>query len=128
MRAGLIVLVVDLFLQVYLRSIRFGVVNLGVSLGFLGSLGGFLAIFVYLLFLGYFLYCLRSGKSIQTGLWFVMLGGTGNFLMRVLTGSVWDYILIGFLPFWFNLSDVLITLGVISYILQNNELAHIVRR
>lgn len=119
---------VDLFLQVYLRSIRFGVVNLGVSLGFLGSLGGFLAIFVYLLFLGYFLYCLRSGKSIQTGLWFVMLGGTGNFLMRVLTGSVWDYILIGFLPFWFNLSDVLITLGVISYILQNNELAHIVRR
>lgn len=45
-------------------------------------------------------------------------GGLGNLVPRVLFGGVWDYIPYYF--FWGNLSDLIITVGVFSYILGTN--------
>jgi len=50
-------------------------------------------------------------------IWLLAVGGMGNLVPRLIWSGVWDYIHVPILPFWFNLSDVLIVIGVISYIL-----------
>ena len=59
------------------------------------------------------------------GLMLVLLGGLANLFSRVAWGWVWDYI--HFFGVWFNIADLLITVGVIFYILDevgNNEKAN----
>ena len=67
-----------------------------------------------------FEYKTRNDDVRNDGLLLIALGGIGNILSRLVWGGVWDYICFPFLPFCFNLSDVLISLGVVSYILGVN--------
>jgi lipoprotein signal peptidase len=120
----LIVLVVlDLLLQGYFRKIGFGVLNRGVSFGLLPGAGQGVSIAVYLvliIFLG--LVKLTSGKSIRLSpaLWLLVAGGFGNLLPRLFWSGVWDYIQVPPFPFWLNLSDLMITTGLVSYILRGD--------
>lgn len=106
---------VDLCLQIYFRDEGVGVLNTGFSFG-LGSGRGESLIFLVMLLLifGWRFYF----KEMSYGLFAVLVGGSVNFLMRVGAGGVWDYLCWSWLPFKNNLSDILITLGVILLIWQ----------
>ena len=116
---GLLLFVFDFFASIYFRSRGFGVLNTGISFG-IGSaqFGNYIAIFAFLVFVLWFGNEMRSSSCIRTSLYFLALGGLGNILSRLIFGGVWDYICLSYLPFCFNVSDVLISLGVVSYILE----------
>ncbi len=114
----ILVLFLDIFLQDYFRGVNIGTLNRGVSFGMFPGTGQILAVVIYLLFVTVFLRkFLPTGRSA-----FLMLavGGLGNLIPRLVWGGVWDYIHFPGVSLWFNLSDVLISLGVISYILSSN--------
>jgi len=92
---------------------NYGIENSGVSFGQLSGIRVNWILFVLTILTSYALKC----KLHNLGLLYVIIGGLGNFFTRVLFGSVWDYITVYGLPFWFNISDVLITIGIVSYIL-----------
>ena len=105
----------DLFLQLRLKALGYGVLNLGFSFG-LGSSGGVILIWVIgaLLILGW-----RNFLKVKSKAWFlVLVGGSVNFVMRVSGGGVWDYLSIPLMPFRNNLSDIMISLGVILLVWQ----------
>lgn len=104
----------DIFLQYVFRSLNLGLANRGVSFGLGQGIGNVLSIVA----LGFI--CIYLYRPAYTGMTLILLGGVGNVLARLIWGSVWDYICLPFLPFCFNLSDVLISLGVVSYILMGN--------
>jgi signal peptidase II len=92
--------------------------NNGVAFGFLAGGGALVVIVtaaVALVLLGYFL---RSPERpwlwLSTGL--LVGGAIGNLVDRLISGSVTDFIK---LPHWpaFNVSDIAITIGVISLVL-----------
>jgi len=120
-----IILIVDLLLQTVFRGGMIGLPNRGISFGLGQEMGLIISVFALVIF-GVYLYRFRvkptesAGKPGMTGLWIIFLGGVGNVVCRLIWGSVWDYICLPFLPFCFNLSDVLISLGVVSYILRIN--------
>ena len=72
----------------------------------------------FLVYIGYLFW-----SKISLNVFFVclLLGGLGNILPRFVYGSVWDYLHLSFLGLWFNLSDVLILISVLSYILMDDE-------
>ena len=108
-------MVLDLFLQYIFRSLNFGLANRGVSFGMAPEIG----LIISMIALGVFCIYLYRFPT-RSGLTLIVYGGVGNVLCRLIWGSVWDYICLPFLPFCFNLSDFLISLGVISYILMSN--------
>jgi lipoprotein signal peptidase len=116
---GLILFVLDLFAGYYFRSKGIGLVNTGISFG-VGSnqFGKYIAMVAFLVLVFWFVYETRSKVRISTGLYFLVLGGMGNLLSRLVYGGVLDYVCLSFLPFCFNVSDVLISFGVVSYILE----------
>ncbi len=107
----------DWFFQQYFRKIGFGVANFGISFGLAGELDWFWKAIMPSLFLIAILYEYWSKKKISVYLCCLALGGVGNLIPRVIFGSVWDYVEIPFLSLWINLSDVLISVSVLSYIL-----------
>lgn len=113
-------LVLDLVLQTVFRLKNTGVENRGVSFGMAPEMGLIISIVALALFIGWYLYERIKLKKESTFLLVITLGGLGNVICRLIWGSVWDYICIPVLPFCFNLSDVLISLGVVSYILGLN--------
>lgn len=117
---GLVVASVDVFLQIYFRSVGFGVPNYGISFGVLQGMGVWASLVILAAFLVWVLVKVYKKETIESGLILIAMGGLGNGLGRFLLGNVWDYISLPFLPFWFNLSDLLISLGVVSYILGGN--------
>ncbi len=119
--------ILDLFLQGYLRRAGWGVLNRGVSFGILPGLGQVAAVVIYFIFIILYLNSLRSRKF-SWELSLLALGGLGNLIPRLLWGGVWDYLFLPMMPFWFNLSDVMITVGVVSYILRGNGNPNFVRR
>lgn len=119
MLAG-IVAVLDVVLQNYFKSVGYGIPNSGVSFGALKDIGGGVSILIFAVIVFWISVRTLRKQNIEFPIWLIALGGLGNVVSRVITGNVWDYIYLPFLPFWFNLSDVLISLGVVSYILWSN--------
>ncbi|KKT29514.1 MAG: Lipoprotein signal peptidase [Microgenomates group bacterium GW2011_GWC1_44_10] len=110
--------VLDVFLQSYFRGRGMGMINQGVSFGLLSGFGTTIAVIVYIVFVfAYFRF--KSGRD-NLGLLLLIFGGLGNLLPRLIWGGVWDYLCLPIFPFWFNLSDVMISLGVVSYILMGD--------
>ena len=122
------VLVLDIVLQTVFRGHNFGMANRGVSFGLASEIGIIVSIMAFGLFALWYLYELRVMKKRRLYLLLIALGGLGNVVCRLTWGSVWDYICLPFLPFCFNLSDVLISLGVVSYILGVNGNRSTLRR
>lgn len=108
------VVIVDILLQIHFRGSGWGVMNRGVSLGMFPRLGQELAVIVYFIFIILYLNHAKSRKF-SFGLTLLALGGLGNLVSRLFWGGVWDYIYLPILPFWFNLSDVMIAGGILAY-------------
>jgi lipoprotein signal peptidase len=122
---GVVVLLLDLVLQCIFRKEDFGIENWGVSFGVGQGLGvSVFVITIVVLLLGIYLFRGEKGKAVSL----IALGGIGNLFSRVIWGSVWDYVCIPLLPFCFNLADILICLGVVSYILGVNGNRSTLRR
>lgn len=117
---GLLVLVLDIFLQTVFRASNIGIANRGVFFGLGSSIGSIFSITAYGLFFIWIIYEFVRFHRKSTHLLLIGIGGLGNVICRIIYGSVWDYICLSFLPFCFNLSDLLISLGVVSYILGVN--------
>lgn len=109
-----------MILQSVFRMINFGLENRGVSFGLGQEIGKTISIFVFAVFIFWFGYEIYIKKRYLLSLYLIALGGAGNIVCRFIWGSVWDYVCFPILPFCFNLSDVLISLGVVSYILGVN--------
>src|SRR3989344_369163 len=107
----LLLVLVDLFLQFYTKSVDWGTSNSGFSFGLAN---GLLPAYLYLFPVG-LLFALAVAKRITGFGWLlIIVGGLSNGLSRVVLGSVWDYLHWDFLfSLWFNLADVSITLGVV---------------
>ena len=118
--AGFGVFLLDIVLQYYFRLINFGVPNFGISFGVFEGLGRSIGLVVFVVFFGWILQEMIFKNMVNVELVLVAFGGLGNAVSRVIIGNVWDYIYLPFLPFWFNLSDVLISIGIVSYILGSN--------
>ncbi len=114
---GVLILLLDLVFQTVFRASDIGLENRGVSFGMASEIGNIISFIALSLFIGWFLFELIKFRRFRPSLFLVALGGLGNIFYRFIWGSVWDYICLPFLPFCFNLSDVLISLGVVSYIL-----------
>jgi len=114
------IVVLDWFFQIYFRKLGVGMENFGVSFGLASNLDWFWKVLIPIIFLALMLYELISKKKLSVYLLCLALGGVGNMLPRFIFGSVWDYIHISFLGLWINMSDVLISISVLSYILITN--------
>jgi lipoprotein signal peptidase len=111
------VLVLDIILQSVFRATNFGVENRGVSFGAMPEVGKIISILAFGIFIAWFVFELVKYKKFRPFLFLIALGGLGNIIGRLVWGSVWDYVCLPLVPFCFNLSDVLISFGVVSYIL-----------
>jgi len=107
----------DWFLQVYFRGIGYGVANFGISFGLADDMAWFWKVIIPSLFLIFIFYEFWGKRRLNVYLCCLALGGLGNFLPRIIFGSVWDYVELPALGLWINLSDVLISVSVLSYIL-----------
>lgn len=125
---GIFFLGLDIVFQLIFRSVGYGTENRGVSFGLASEVGLIVSYFAFCLLIAWFIFDLYKHKQVSLFLFLTALGGVGNILSRLIWGSVWDYICISFFPFCFNISDVLISLGVASYILGVNGRRNIVRR
>lgn len=118
--ATVFVAILDFLLQTLFRSKNIGVPNRGVSFGLASELGIIISTVTYAFFVVWYFFIKRTRKNDNFFLFLIFLGGGVNVVCRLIWGSVWDYICFPFLPFCFNLSDVLISFGVLSYILGIN--------
>lgn len=115
---SLLIVLFDLFFQYDFRQKGIGVGNSGVSFGLFSEWDffwvlGILAVLV-LIFLA------RENKS-NIYLKTLIFGGLGNLSSRFLFGNVWDYINLSSVGLWVNMSDILISLSAISFILGRND-------
>lgn len=109
--------IVDMTLQFFGRKLSIGVANTGVSFGWLsGNLSYFFnALGLFLVFFFYTRFIKDNNKRIS--IFLIIVGGGINFIQRLIFGNVWDYISLPLAPFTNNIADILITGGVIMYIL-----------
>lgn len=114
---GVFIAILDIFLQSYFRAQNFGMLNRGVSFGLAPEIGYIVSLSAFSFFIVWYFYDKFFLKKSSRFIFLVALGGGVNILCRFFWGSIWDYFCFSFLPFCFNLSDVLIGLGVVSYIL-----------
>ena len=114
----LIVAFFDLVFQIFFRKINVGLANRGVSFGFWQDMGNIISFIVFMIFIFWYLDNKIHKKKDPLYLFLLALGGCVNLISRLIWGNVWDYICLAFLPFCFNLSDLLISFGVVSYILS----------
>ena len=118
---GFVIVFIDWFFQNYFRLNNVGIANAGVSFGFASGFGEFwkysLLAFLVLLFV----FLVWSKTKLNVYLVSLLIGGLGNMVPRLLYGNVWDYIFLKPLGLWFNISDVLILVSVLSYILITDE-------
>lgn len=113
----LLLTIVDIFLQNYFRLSLHGIENQGISFGLGQGWGRAASVFAYVGVILWFVYDRWGSRRDNLAIFLMACGGLGNLVGRILWGSVWDYLCFSWLPFCFNLSDVLISLGVVSYIL-----------
>jgi len=117
---SVIFLGLDIFFQSFFRIYDVGLENRGVTLGIFAEKSINLSALTFLILIIVFLYQYIKFKRFYFFMVLIVLGGIGNMFNRVIWGSVWDYICLPFMPFCFNLSDLLICFGVLSYILGIN--------
>jgi len=113
--AFIIVLVlgfIDLLLQTVFRSSGLGMENRGVSFGALKGVNGVFLIVIWLCLVVVLVRRTIRGLWVALPLWLMVVGGAVNLLGRLSGGGVWDYIQIPYLNLWFNISDMMITLGL----------------
>lgn len=119
---SLVVVIIDWYCQYYFRGLDRGVPNTGISFGLGRDWGRFwpVVILIALLVLVFYFLMKRKGK---TSMFYLVLfvGGIGNLMPRILYGSVWDYINVPVVGLWINLSDILISTTLVSYILTADE-------
>ena len=109
--------VIDLFFQTLGRRMGFGISNSGISFGmfadklslFINTLGVFVLFFFFTSYL--------REKNRRISIYIILIGGIINMSQRLIYGNVWDYISLPFMPFSNNIADILITSGVIAYII-----------
>lgn len=111
----------DLFLQLYFSAVGFGVANRGVSFGLAQTLNWDIKYLLLVLMTGLFCFLFLSKRGLNLGLFTLFVGGVVNLLVRFYLGFVWDYLRLPWVVIWINLSDVLITIGALSYILVDDE-------
>ncbi len=118
---GLVVVLLDWLVQGYFRNLGIGVANLGISFGLGSEIAWFWKVLpagIFLALLGYeFVFKTRPSVYLIC----LGLGGLGNLVPRLVFGNVWDYISLPFWGLWINLSDILISISVLSYILSADE-------
>lgn len=117
----------DLYWQDYFREQGRGVSNWGLSFGSWQGWGLGVSSVAYLVYCLWILREVSTRRRVEVSYVLLVLGGGVNLVSRLIWGSVWDYICFPWLPFCFNLSDLLISLGVLSYILRVNGYRSTVR-
>ena len=117
---AVLIVCLDVVLQAVLRSLIIGVDNRGVSFGLATEHGMYLSVISIVFFIGLVAYEWIKMKRLHLNLCLIVLGGVGNIVSRLIFGSVRDYLCLPYVPFCFNLSDVLVSFGVVSYILGGN--------
>ena len=91
--------------------------NQGISFGWLPNNGWFIVNLIIIIVVVFIILI----KGTELGGLLILSGGLSNFIDRLWRGGVVDWIRIP-LFFWsFNLADVMITMGVILLILNQNE-------
>ncbi len=130
---SIFVVILDLLFQNYFRGVNFGLNNRGISFGLLSGIFDLPAGrqgFYWLIFsgavLGFVIF--KFGGFANIYLQCLLIGGLGNIIARVFFGDVWDYIHLSFFALWINLSDVIIFLSVVSFILGLDENRNFVRK
>lgn len=93
----------DFLIQFYFSKMGWGVANKGISFGILVSNVWWILAFGLVILMG------RGSKLL-------LAGALGNLLSRLILGFVIDYIKIPMIGLWFNLSDVMIMIGVGRYL------------
>lgn len=109
--------IVDLLFQSLGRKMGFGIPNSGISFGLfaneLGNLFNMLGFFLLFFFATSYI----KDKSKRVSIYIIIIGGIVNISQRLVFGSVWDYISLPFMPFTNNIADILITGGIVMYII-----------
>ncbi len=107
--------ILDIILKnIFYKNELFYLRNFGISFGLLPNIN-WLIINSVLILIIMFLWIYFN--DLKTPLFFIIVGGMGNILDRIIYGFVIDYI--PFILTYINLSDVIISLGLISYILNS---------
>jgi len=97
---------------------RVGVANEGVSFGMFKGVSVVLLAVVWLILLGVEIAGYMKKNKWNLSFLLMIIGGWVNLLMRVWFGSAWDYIRIPMVGLWINISDMMITSGMVMYILK----------
>jgi signal peptidase II len=89
--------------------------NRGVAFGLLQGIGPIIGWFSILIVLGLLVYLIRTPRQqwlLRLGLAMIIGGALGNMIDRVTAGEVLDFIHVSFLPGIFNISDLMVNLGM----------------
>jgi signal peptidase II len=90
--------------------------NRGVAFGMFQGIGPIVGWFSILIILGLFIHMARTPRRywlLRIGLALIIGGALGNLLDRVTAGEVLDFIRVSFLPGIFNVSDVMVNVGML---------------
>lgn len=115
------VVLTDWILQFTNRAKGYGVENRGISFGLGGEMYEFLRFVLPGFLLLSLVYLWKRGLLSNLFVMMLLIGGAGNMLPRIAWGYVWDYIRLPYLELWINLSDVLISVSAMSYILVGDD-------
>jgi signal peptidase II len=107
----LLLAVSDLYLKELLAQDRRVIFNFGGVFGILQQTSWIgIALMVWLV--AYWQW-LKSEGWIQVGLTFILGGGLGNIIDRIITGAVRDYIYYPYIEVYGNLADIYLMIGVL---------------
>lgn len=90
--------------------------NRGVAFGMLQGIGPIIGWLSTLIVLGLLVHMIRTPKRfwlLRLGLAMIIGGALGNMIDRITAGKVLDFIQVAFLPGIFNISDVLVNVGMV---------------
>lgn len=97
--------------------------NYGAGLGILSGKTALLIILSIIFLLAFCLYdilCKKNNKLYVLGLSFVYAGAIGNLIDRIFLGYVRDFLFVNIkiMPYYFNIADVLLTAGIIMFVVD----------
>lgn len=97
--------------------------NYGAGLGILSGKTALLIILSIIFLLAFCLYDIlykKNNKLYVLGLSFVYAGAIGNLIDRIFLGYVRDFLFVNIkiMPYYFNIADVLLTAGIIMFVVE----------
>lgn len=97
--------------------------NYGAGLGILSGQTTLLIVFSVLFLIAFIVFDIfykRNSKLYFIALNFILAGAIGNLIDRIFLGYVRDFVYINlpFMPYYFNLADVFLTVGVILILIE----------